>query len=314
LKLRRRWQAKSTKEMQEKARMEEEQQNTARRQKEDNWNRQLGDLITRGKYNEANGAWRLWITENPGSSRAQEYGTRIEEVQRGLKDYAAAMSESRYQDAVNALHGIEKINPGDPSLAELRRQIDARKAAARALLTVHRLGAKAVLLLDGRPVGNDGEVESESIAIGNHTLAVENEGTIVASRSQEFSEGQRVAFVYDTSKLNLRPMSEADRELLAHRKELEGVHSFETEHAHGILRGNCRGVLSIDSNDIAYKPSLGWHGFRMPLKLLKLKFEGRSAELSYISDNRHFQTFRFPDQQTADRFIRVWGELKALAR
>jgi tetratricopeptide (TPR) repeat protein len=314
LKLRRRWQAKNTKDIQEKARIEEEQQKAARRQKEDEWNRQVADLLTRGKYNEANGAWHLWITENPGSSRAQEFGAKIEEVQRGLREYAAALSENRYQDAINALRSVEKTNPGDPSLAELRRQVDVRKAAARAALTVHRLGARAVLLLDGQPIGNDGEVENEIIPIGNHTLAIENEGVTVASRSQEYSEGQRVALVYDMAKLNLRPMSEADRELLAHRKELEGVHRFETEHQHGILRGNCRGVLSIDFLDIAYKPSSGLHGFRMPLKLFKLRFEGRLVDLSNISDNKHFQTFRFPDQQTADRFIRVWGELKAMAR
>jgi hypothetical protein len=67
------------------------------------------------------------------------------------------MAENKYPEALIALSSAERVNPSDPNLAELRRQTESRKAAARATLTVHRLAAKANLLLDGRPIGKDGE-------------------------------------------------------------------------------------------------------------------------------------------------------------
>ena len=206
----------------------------------------------------------------------------------------------------------EKLNPADPNLAELRRQVEARKSAARALLTVHRLGAKAVLLLDGHPIGRDGEIENESIPIGSHTLAIENDGGLIASRIQEYIEGQHLVFIYDPVKQILRTMTDADRESLAQRKAMEEPERFPLEHDHGLLRGSCNGVLSLNSLDVAYSPTSGTHGFRIPFKLLKLKAEGNSVSMYYISDNTHFQTFRFQDSQSAERFKQKWAELKAL--
>jgi serine/threonine protein kinase len=311
--LRKRWQAKAS--IQETGRKEEEQQKTMSKQKEDEWSRQVADLFARGKYSEAAGALSLWMSENPGSPRAREFSAKIDEVQRSLTSYASAISENRYPDALGAIRNAEKINPVDPNFAELHRQIETRSTNAKATLTVHRLGAKATLLLDGRPVGREGEIEIESIAAGNHTLAIANDGGLVASRSQEYAEGQRVTLVYDLAKLNLRPMADSDRELVAQRRAMETVHTFELEHEHGLFRSNCRGVLSVDFYDIAYKPSSGWHGFRMPFKLLRLgRVEGKQIELFYISDGKHFQTFNLPDDRAVARFKQVWGELKNLAR
>ena len=95
---------------------------------------------------------------------------------------------------------------------------------------------------------------------------------------------------------------------------MEEVHRFEIEHDHGLLRGSCRGVLSVDYFDVAYKPSSGWHGFRIPFRLLKLRVEGKSVELLYASDNKHFQSFKFQDEQTAEKFKRIWEGLKAIVR
>jgi hypothetical protein len=169
-------------------------------------------------------------------------------------------------------------------------------------------------MLDGRPIGSDGEVENESIPIGNHTLAIENGGGLVASRSQEYLEGQHVTFVYDLAKLNLRPMSDADRESLAQRKTTGQVHRFELDHEHGALRGSCHGVLSIENLDVVYKPFSGSHGFRVLLRLLTLSGEGKSVDLSYISDGKRFQTFTFEDEQSAERFKQIWSELQSAAR
>jgi tetratricopeptide (TPR) repeat protein len=304
--LRKRLDALNSKQVQEQTRKEEEQQ----RMKEDEWNRQISDSLGRGKYNEAAGALTLWLSENPGSPRAAELNAKIQEIQRHLKAYAQAMTESRYSDAYNALSGAERLNPADPNIAELRRQTDSRKAAARAVLTVHRLGAKAALLLDGKPIGKDGEVENESIPIGSHTLAIENSGGAVAFKVQEYAEGQHVAWVYDLLKQTLRPMVESDRESLTRRKAMEEVSRFPLEHDHGVFRGSCRGVLSLDTLDVAYSPSAGSHGFRIPFKLLKLKAEGKSVSMYYISDNNHFQTFKFQDPQAAGKFVQKWDELK----
>jgi serine/threonine protein kinase len=312
--LRKRLQAANSKQTQEQLRREEEQQKGALKQKEEEWNRQLSEFFARGKYNEASGALALWLSENPSSARAQELNGRIQEIQRYLKSYSAAMAESRYLDALNALNNAERLNPADPSIAELRRQTESRKAAAKAIITVHRLGPKATLLLDGHPIGKDGEIENESIPIGSHTLAIENGGGMIASRMQEYAEGQRVAFVYDLVKQTLRPMTDADRGLLAQRKAMEEVEQFTLEHDHGVFRGSCRGMLSINSLDVAYSPSSGSHGFRIPFKLLKLKPDGKSASLYYISDNSHFQTFKFQDVKTAEKFKQKWDELKSLLK
>jgi len=113
----------------------------------------------------------------------------------------------------------------------------------------------------------------------------------------------------------VRPMAESDRDSLAKRRAMEAVHSFELDHPHGVLRGSCRGMLLIDYYDIAYKPSSRGHGFRMPFKLLSLdRVDGKTVELFYVADGKHFQTFRFQDEIAVERFKRVWSELKNLNR
>jgi serine/threonine protein kinase len=311
--LRKQWQAKDALDKQEKARKQEEQQKATRKQKEDEWNRQLSGLFARGKYSDAGGVLNQWLAEDPGNASAQEYSNKLGEIQRNLKIYSSSLSESKYQEALNALGAAEKLNPADANLTELRRQIEAKKAAARAIMTVYRLGTKGTLLLDGHPVGNDGEVENESVSIGNHTISIENGGTLVASKRLEFSEGQRVSLVYDVARQSLRSMADGDRDLLTQRKTMEEVRYFDVEHEHGAFRGSCRGTLAFDYLDVAFKPSSGFHGFRMPFKLLKIAVSGKSIELSNISDNKHFQSFKFRDSQTAEKFRQSWEELKGLA-
>ena len=311
--LRRRWQSKNASEMQERARQEEEQQKAIQKREEE-WNHKVTELFALGKYNEAGSALSGWMAEDPGSFRARDFNGRVQEIQRGLRAYSTAMAESRYQDALGALAAVERINPADPGIAELRRQVEARRATARATLTVYRLGGRGTLLLDGKPVGNDGEISSESIAIGSHTIAIESDGNIVVSRNQEFFENQGVSLVYDLAKKNMRPMAEADRELLSLRNAMEAVYRYAVDHPHGILRGNCRGVLSISYSDVLFKPSSGSHGFRIPFSQLKARSEGKSLDLLYASDSRQFQSFKFPDAQTAENFRQKWGELKSLTR
>ncbi len=312
--LRKRWQALvNARLLQEQGRKDEEQQKTMLRQKEEDWTRQLSEFLAHGKYGEASGALSLWLAENPGSARAQDLSAKVQEIQRQLKSYSTAMAENHYTEALNALGNAEKLNPADSSLADMRRQAETRKAAARATLTIHRLGPKATLLLDGKPIGRDGELDNESVSIGNHTLAIENGGGTIASRIQEYSEGQHVVLVYDSVKQTVRTMTDSDKEMIAQRKASEEIERFTLDHDHGVFRGMCRGVLSLSSLDVAFSPSSGSHGFRIPFKLLKLKTDGKNINFYNISDDSHFQTFRFPDAQSAYKFRQKWDELKALA-
>jgi serine/threonine protein kinase len=307
-------QAKDVTAIQEKTLREQEQLNAARKQRNDEWNRQVSALFASGKYGEAESILSLWLAEDPGDWNAHEFSAKIGEIQRNLKTYAAAIAENRYQDALNALASAERMNPADSSLTELRRQAEGRKANARASLTVYRLGPKGALFLDGRPISNDGDLENESIPIGSHLLTIENGGSPVVSRRQEFLEGQRIVLVHDLDRQYLRAMVESDRELLSHRKAMEEVRLFEVEHVHGTFRGSCRGTLAVDYLDIAFKPSSGYHGFRMPFKLLKLSINGKSINLVNSTDGDLFQSFKFRDEQAAAKFKQSWDELKAFAR
>jgi hypothetical protein len=301
-------------EAQEQARRDEELRRVMQKQKEDEWNRKLSQLFALGKYDEAGSAASGWLAEDPGNSRARDYSGRIQEIQRNLRTYAAASSDNRYQEALNALGNAEKLNPEDPGFAELRRQIEARKAAAKATLTIYRLGSKGVLLLDGKPIGSDGEVVSEAITIGSHTLAIESDGRTLMSRSQEYLEGQGVVLVYDLARQHLRPLAETDRELLAQRKAREAVHRFALEHTHGRLRGSCSGVLVLSSSEVAFNPFKGTHGFRLPFSNLQIRGEGKSIDLLLAPGNTQVHSFKFSDVQAADRFRQTWNELKALSR
>jgi serine/threonine protein kinase len=312
--LRRQWQAKDAAAAREKAIKEQEQLKATRKQREDELSRQVTGLFDLGKYSEAENTLNLWLAENPENRNALSYVSRIGDIQRSLQSYSAAMTESRYPDALNAIAAAERINPADSNFAELRRQAEAKRAAARASLTVYRLGPKGVILMDGQSIGSDGEIENESIPIGTHTLVLENSGNPSVARRVEFMEGQRVTLVYDLGRQNLRPMVDADRELLTHRKKMEEVRYFEVEHSHGALRGSCRGTLTLDPLDTAFKPSSGYHAFRIPFKLLKIEVNGKSITLLNVADGKPLQSFKFRDEQAAVRFNQSWEELKAYSR
>ena len=314
LALRRQLQTRDSAATQEQSLREQEQLNAARRQKEDEWNRQVNALLANGKYNEAEGVLDTWLAENPGNWNALELEVKTGEIQRNLKTYSAAMAENRYQDALSALGNAERINPADSTLAELRRQAEVRKANARATLIIYRLGPKGVLFMDGRPISNDGEIESSNIPIGPHLLTIEHGGSTVVSRRLEFVEGQRIALVHDLERHYLRAMTESDRELLEKRKAMEEARFFDVEHVHGAFRGSCRGTLAVDYMEISYKPSSGRHEFRMPFKLLKLSVNGKSVTLLNSSDGSQFQSFKLRNEQTAAKFRESWDELKAFAQ
>jgi hypothetical protein len=107
-----------------------QEQKAIKKQKENNWVYKVSNLFGDGKYNEASNALSLWISECPGSIRAQEFAAKYEEIQHALRTYSSAITENRYQDALIALGRAEKINPRDSTFSELRHEIEAIKATA----------------------------------------------------------------------------------------------------------------------------------------------------------------------------------------
>ncbi len=291
----------------------EERLETARK-KEEAWNRQFVNFFSRGRYKEAENAVGLWLGELPQSAGARESGAVVEKIQSRMTACVDAMNAGRYREALQELDAVEKINPSDPNIAGLRKEIESRLASARGSLTVYRLGEKATLLLDGKPVGRDGEIVARNIPIGSHEISVEKDGRTVASRRQELSEGQTMALVYDLTQQTIRPMMESDQLLIDRRISMEEVYSFQSEHQHGIFRGSCRGELVLNVQEVIYKPTSGSHGFRIPFKLLKLEYDGKTIDLLFISDDEHFRKFEFDDEQTAEKFVQAWNKLKTLQK
>jgi len=106
---------------------------------------------------------------------------------------------------------------------------------------------------------------------------------------------------------------DVDIESDSNEQNSDEEHRFDLDHKHGLFRGSCRGVLLVGGSSIEYNPFFGQHSFRAPCKLLRIsKTDGKSVELSFISDNKHFQSLKFLDDNSAERFIRVWDELKAI--
>jgi hypothetical protein len=196
----------------------------------------------------------------------------------------------------------------------MRAQVDGRKMSARATLTVRRLGEKAVLLLDGKPAGSEGEMENETIPIGSHTLTVVDRRNNAFSRALELYEGQKTTLVYDAPTQQLRPMAEADSEALARRRSNEAVHRVPVEHSHGLLRGSCKGILLVSSREVVFEPAAGAHGFRVPFDQVNLRVSGRILEISQISDGKDLQSYRALDPQEAEIFKQAWDQLKSMAR
>ncbi|HYK88107.1 MAG TPA: protein kinase [Acidobacteriota bacterium] len=309
--IRRRWEAKNSEMSQDLARRQAEQIEAATDQMRV---RQVEELFRQGKYPAAQSAVDQWLTENPKSSQAREWRVKTGEAQRIAQNFNSALGEKRYNEALNSLAKLEQANPSDPTVSELRRQVEAKKAVAKATLTVYRLGEPAVLMLDGQPVGRNGEVEDESIGAGNHILAVRGKDGFHLEQSREFYDGQKVSLVYDTAKPALRAMSDADRDTVKRRRAVELVHRLAVEHYHGVFRGSCKGELLVSYLEVEYRSSNGSHGFRLPFKDLKLRVRGKSIDLLYASDEKEFQSFRAPDENGATDLKQLWDKLDTLGK
>jgi hypothetical protein len=248
----------------------------------------------------------------PQSAGARESAAVVRQFRARMNACIAAMNDGSYGEALQELDAAERVNPSDPNLEGLRKEIESRATSASGTLTVYRLGDQATLLLNGKRIGNGGEIVGLSIPVGSHEISLEKDGRPVASRREELSEGQKIVLVYDLAQRNMRPMIDSDQILIDRRKTMEEAHRFEAEHQHGTFRGKCRGALVLSFYEVVYKPVEGSHGFRIPFKLLTLEQNGRTVDLFFISDKEHFKEFEFSDEQSAAKFVQTWNKLKSL--
>jgi serine/threonine protein kinase/tetratricopeptide (TPR) repeat protein len=312
VRLRRLWNARDAELRRQQERSKAEQAEAARKLKaEESWLKRVNELIRQGQYPEAQSGIERWLAENPGSQHARTLQGHAGELLQCLRAFEATLSSGKYSEAAAALARLESMNPSDPSVPELRRKLNSRASSARASVSIHRLEEPGALMLDGATIGN-GEVEGASVSIGEHTLSVKTGSGSILTLRQEFVEGQKLAFVYDSQML--RVSRDGDRELAAARKERERIHRFPVEHSHGIFRGSCKGELLFNGFEVEYRPQTGAHGFRMPSSGLRLRVSDRNVDFLFSSDQGQFQSFKLNTAGEAASIQQAWGRLVKLRR
>jgi serine/threonine protein kinase len=288
------------------------EQELAQKQKRmEEWSGQAEDLFQKGRYAEAESSLTQWLAASPQDVRALTLKNRAAQAMRSLNVYESTMAEKRYDEALKAVAQLEKINAVDPAIPEMRKRAEARKAAARAIISVFRLGAPASLTLDDEPIGIAGELENMVISAGRHKLAAVFANGKQSSRTADLVEGQRASFVYDAASMELRPMTDPDRALLARRQTLEEVHSYEVEHRH--LLGKCTGTLLISGISVEYRGSDKGHSFTRPFNSLKLEVKDDKVEMNAV-DGRQSWTFKARDAAQAREIGNLWNTLLELRK
>ncbi|MEJ2110963.1 MAG: protein kinase [Acidobacteriota bacterium] len=280
--------------------------------KDESWKRQFDAFFSKGDYREAENVIDLWLEDVPSSSMARQSRDSTRLVRAKLASATLAVREKRYNDALAELEVVERINPSDPDIASIQKEIGSRMTTAKSQLTVLRLGPQATVLFDDRKIGDNGEVREAIVPIGRHTVKVEKDGYMFSSRSLEFKEGQNITLVYDLAGREIRPMAASDRARFDQREAMEKVHSFSVEHSHGFLRGSCQGELCVSHSEVVYQPLSGDHGFRIPFKILKFSREGDMVSLFLVAGNELYQKLKLDSEQSAARLNRIWNELESL--
>ncbi len=308
--LRSRWEAKIAEQSQGQT-GKDAQKTEATSAAEQAWSQRVEESYRQGKYPETQNLLNQWLLENPISSQARDWHARTGEVQRTLQSFDLAFNAKKYAEAMNTIARLEQLNPSDPTLSDLRRRVESRRAAAKASLTVYRLGVAATLMLDGAPVGHDGEAQDESVAVGSHTLAVSGKDGFHLEKSFELMDGEKVVLVYDTANPVLRAISDADRDLLKKRKLREQVQRIKVEHTHGIFRGSCKGELLVSYAEVQYQSKSGLHDFRLPFRDFKLKTHGRSIEISSANESWGFKA---QDENEVSDLKQLWDQFEALGK
>jgi serine/threonine protein kinase len=276
-------------------------------------------LFRQGKYNDCESVLNQIAAESPNSQASQSLRARVNEAVASSNAFEAAIEAKQRVNAGQAISRLEKANPDDPSLPEFRRRLEAIQKSGKAVLSIYRLDEPAVITLDGERIGTDGEVIRFDISPGVHTIVVQNNSGKKSSKTEDFSDGLDVTYVYNSATLDLRFMTEADRALRKNIKQREEVHHFQVEHPHGgmfnkILKGSCSGELLISGLQIEYKPSQGNDRFSAQFSKLILKLSAEKLEFFETNQSKPFQTLRARSSEEARKIKELWDSLERLGK
>jgi tetratricopeptide (TPR) repeat protein len=271
------------------------------------------ELFRQGKYTEVQSVVDRLLVETPQNARAQSLRTLANDALATMRIYEAAFAAKDYSAALGAVSRLEKINPSDSNIAELRKRAEASKAAAKATLSIYRLGEPGVLTLDDQRVGTEGEVENKVVSAGRHRLQVKGATGKLNTFEYEFLDGQNLTFVYDSTAAELRLFTPSDRDAIARRKQREETRRFPVEHLHGFLKGKCTGDLLVNGIQVEYKPAEGDHHFLIPFQNLKLVVKDEKLEFTETPGGRQLQ-FKPRDARQAGIIKRYWDSLEKLGK
>ncbi len=289
---------------------------TAARRRED----RLAELATRaeelfrkGQYEEALPALEEWAAAETGGTRPAGLKQQVLRALQEMRAYEAALARKQYDDALQAVSRLERINPSDPSIAELRTRAASLKEASLFTLSVFRLAGAGALMVDDQAVGTQGELQNGRFPAGRRKISIKTKDGREISSILDFSDGQTAAYVYDTSELLIRPMEEADRDRVAARKIREVVHEFQVEHRHGFLAGKCTGALLLSGLEVEYRASEKSHSFRINFIALNLTVKDDKLDFE-TKDKKWSADFRAPDAKKAAEIRLLWEKLSGLIR
>jgi len=264
-----------------------------------------------GKYGEALTYIDQWLGLAPEDAAAAALRGHAVQALQSRRAAELHLEQKHYDEALRALAQVEKINPADPAVAELRRRAVAQKAAARAFLSIFRLGAPAALFLDNEPIGREGEVSNLAVPVGTHKITLRTAQGKQFEKETEFYEGQTLTFVYDAAGPSLREMAEGDRAALDNRRMREEVHAFQVEHRHRF--GHCTGTLLISGLKVEYSGSEKSHSFSLPFESLKLTVREDRVEID-TKDNKRNWDFKMKNANEAAQVKALWEKLLQTAR
>jgi len=273
--------------------------------------RQAEDLFRGGKYSEALTSVDQWLGLAPEDAAAAALRRQAVQALQSRRAAELHLEQKHYDEALRALAQVEKINPADPAVAELRRRAVAQKAAARASLSIFRLGAPAALFLDNEPIGREGEVSNLAVPVGTHKITLRTAQGKQFEKETEFFEGQSLTYVYDAAGPSLREMAEGDRAALDNRRTREEAHAFQVEHRHRF--GHCTGTLLISGLKVEYSGSEKSHSFSLPFESLKLTVREDRVEID-TKDNKRNWDFKMKNANEAAQVKALWEKLLQTAK
>jgi hypothetical protein len=224
--------------------------------------------------------------------------------------YDVHMNEKTYDEALDAVQQLEKINPKDPNVSQMRSAANNKKRSAVVTLTIWRLGETAPISMDGQVLSTaGGEVTSLSIAAGAHSLEVK--GTRTAALTRYLIDGQSYVFAYDGDNF-IRLAEEGDAELRERRKAREEIGKWPVEHSHRF--GKCEGELVMNGFLVEYRPGREKsHVRKWPFPSLKLSVYNRDLELVDARDNKT-EKFKAADSKQAKAVKQFWERMYKLSR